>query len=75
MPRKSICHAAAVFRVHARHRHQELHRHMRRDGAAAHLLLHARRKKFNQSHATRYPTGAAIKTSRQLLLVIAEALG
>jgi hypothetical protein len=42
MPRKALRHAATVFRVHARHWHQELHRHMRRNRAAANLLLHRR---------------------------------
>ena len=74
MPRKSLRHAPAVFRTAPRHRHQELHRHMRRDRAAAHLLLHALRKQLDQSHPPRHPTRAAIKTAGQLLQSIAEAL-
>jgi hypothetical protein len=74
MPRKTLRHAATVFRSQPCHRHQELHRHMRRDRAAAHLLLHARRQQFNQAHPPRDPAHAAIKSSRQLLLGIAEAL-
>jgi hypothetical protein len=42
MPRKALRHVAAVFRAQPRHWHQELHRHMRRDRASAHLLLHRR---------------------------------
>ena len=74
MPCKALRHAATVFRVHARHRHQELHRHMRRDRAAAHLLLHRRRQQLDQAHPPRDPAHAAIKSPRQLLLVIAETL-
>ncbi len=47
---------------------------MRCDCAAAHLLLHALRKQFDQAHAPRLPTRAAIKTPGQLLQPIAEAL-
>lgn len=50
MPRKTLRHAATLFRVHARHRHQELHRHMCRDRAAAHLLLHRRGQQLDQAH-------------------------
>ena len=74
MPRKTLRHAATVFRAQPRHRHQELHRHMRRDRAAAHLLLHRRRQQLDQTHPPRDPAHAAIEAPRQLLLVIAEAL-
>ena len=74
MPRKTLRHAATVFRVYARHRHQELHRHMRCDRAAAHLLLHLRRQQLDQAHPPRDPAHAAIESPRQFLLVIAEAL-
>jgi hypothetical protein len=47
---------------------------VRRDGAVAHLLLHTVRKQLDQSHPTRHPTRAAIKTPRQFLQPIAEAL-
>jgi hypothetical protein len=73
MPRKTLRHVPTVFRVHARHRHQELHRHMRRDRPAAHLLLHRRRQQLDQAHPPRYPAHAAIESPRQLLLVVAEA--
>jgi hypothetical protein len=36
-----LCHALAGFEARARHWHQKLHGHMGRDGAAAHVLLHA----------------------------------
>jgi hypothetical protein len=73
VPRKTLRHAATVFHSQPRHRHQELHRHMRRDRATAHLLLHARRQQLDQAHPPRYPTHAAIESPRQLLLVVAEA--
>ena len=47
---------------------------MRRDCAIAHLLLHAVREQFHQPHPPRYPTRAAIKTARQLIQPIVEAL-
>lgn len=37
-------HAPAVLQAGTRHRHQELHRHLGRDGATAYLLLYAFRK-------------------------------
>ena len=74
MPRKSFRHAPAVIPTAPRHRNQVLHRHMRRDRAAAHLLLHALRKQFDQSHPPRHPTRAAIKMAGDLLQPIAEAL-
>jgi len=72
--RKPLRHAPAVFRFRACNRNQDLHRHMRRDGAVAHLLLHALREQLDQSHPARHPTRAAIKTPCQLLQPIAEAL-
>ncbi len=71
---KNLRHAPAVIGTRTRHRNQELHRHMGRDGAAANLLLHTLGKQFDKTHATRYPTPAAIETARQLLQPIAEAL-
>jgi hypothetical protein len=50
MPRKSLRHAPAVVRTGPGHRHQVLHRHMCRDGAIAHLLLHTVGKQFDQRH-------------------------
>jgi hypothetical protein len=73
MPRKALCHAATVFPAQPRHRHQELHCHMRHDRAAAHLLLHLRRQQLDQAHPPRDPAHAAIESPRQLLLVIPEA--
>lgn len=74
MPRKSLRHAPAVIRTAPRHRNQVLHRHMRRDRALPHLLLHTVGKQLHQSHPPRHPTRAAIKTAGQLLQPIAEAL-
>jgi hypothetical protein len=74
MPCKALRHAATAFPAQPRNRHQELHRHMRRDCAAAHLLLHRRRQQLDQAHPPRDPAHAAIEAPRQLLLVIAEAL-
>jgi len=65
-------HGLAVLRTGARHRHQVLHRHVGRDRAAAHLLLHALRQQFDQGQPARYPTQAAIKAARQLLQSIAK---
>jgi hypothetical protein len=64
MPRKTLRHAATLFRVHARRRHQEPHRHLRRDGAVAHLLLHRRGQQLDQAHPPRHPTRAAIEAPR-----------
>src|SRR5437763_11915084 len=44
------------------------------DGAAADLLLHAFREQFHQRQPVRYPTHAAIKSARQLLHTVVEAL-
>jgi len=74
MPRKPLGHALAVFWTATRHWYQELHRHVRRDGAVAHLLLHTLRKQLDQPHAPRHPARAAIKTAGQLLQPIAEAM-
>ena len=67
-------HAPAVVRPAPRHRHQELHRHVRRDRAIAHLLLHTVWEQLHQPHPTRHPTRAAIETASQLLQPITEAL-
>ena len=74
VPGKPLGHASAVVRQRSRHRHQVLHRHMRRDPAVAHLLLHAVGKQLHQTHPARHPTRAAIETASQLLQPIAEAL-
>jgi hypothetical protein len=47
---------------------------VRRDGAVAHLLLHTLGKQFDQADPTRHPTCAAIKSPRQFLQPIVEAL-
>jgi hypothetical protein len=71
---KPLRHAPAVVRTGPGHRNQELHRHVRRDGAVAHLLLHTAGKQLDQSHPSRHPARAAIETARQFLKAIAEAL-
>ena len=67
-------HPLAIPQALACHRHQELHRHLRRDLALAHLLLNRFRQKLRQRQPPRYPTHAAIEPARQLLQTIAEAL-
>ncbi len=64
----------AVLGAGARHRHQELHRHLSRDRALAHLLLHALGKQLDQGQPARYPTGAAIQPACQLLQTVPEVL-
>ena len=71
---KPLGHAPAVVRTGPGHRNQELHRHLRRDGATAHLLLHTVGKQLDQSHPPRHPTRTPIETACQLLKAIAEAL-
>ena len=71
---KPLGHAPAVVRTGPRHRHQQLHRYVRRDRAIAHLLLNTAGKQLHQTHPTRHPTRAAIKTPGQYLQPIAEAL-
>jgi len=66
--------ALAVLGAGPRHGHQEFHGHMGRDGATADLLLHAFREQFHQRQPVRYPTHAAIKSARQLLHTVVEAL-
>ena len=58
----------------ARHRHQILHRHLRRDLALAHLLLDRFRQQLHQRQPPRHPAHAAIEPARQLLQPVAEAL-
>jgi hypothetical protein len=66
--------ALAVLGAGARHRHQELHRHLSRDRALAHLLLHALGKQLDQGQPARYPTEAAVKPACQLLYTVPEVL-
>ncbi len=70
---KRFGHALTVFQARTRYRHQKLHCHVRRDRAAAYLLLHALRKLIDQCQTARYPTRAAIKATRQLVETVAEA--
>ena len=67
-------HPLAVFQALARHRHQKLHRHLRRDLALAHLLLDRFRQNLHQRQPPRHPAHAAIEPARQLVQSVAEAL-
>jgi hypothetical protein len=67
-------HPRAILQVDSRHRHQILHRQLRRDGSFAHLLLDGFRQQLDQRQAPRHPTHAAVETARQLLQRVAEAL-
>jgi hypothetical protein len=67
-------HLPAVLQTHARHGCEKLHRHVRGDLAVAHLLLNDFGQQFDQRQPPRYPTYAAIKTARQFIETIAEAL-
>jgi len=66
-------HARAVLGVDARHRHQILHRHLRREFPFAYLLLDRFRQQLHQGQPPRYPTGAAVEAARQVIESIAEA--
>jgi hypothetical protein len=72
--RKDLGHARAVFGAGTRHGHQEFHGHMSRERTAADLLLHAFWEQVHQCQAVRYPTHAVIKSARQLLHTVVEAL-
>ena len=67
-------HLPALLRIHASHRNQILHRHLRRDLAFPHLLLDRFRQQLYQGQAPRYPTEAAVEAARQLIQRIIEAL-
>ncbi len=66
--------ALAILGAGTRHRHQELHRYVDRDRATAYLLLHPFGEQFHKRQSARHPTHAAIKTARQLLQAVVEAL-
>jgi hypothetical protein len=67
-------HARAVVGADSRHRHQMLHRHLRREFSFAHLLLDRFRQQLHQRQPPRHPTGAAVEAARQFIETIAEAL-
>jgi hypothetical protein len=67
-------HAPAVVGVDSRHRHQILHRHLRRQFSFAYLLLDRFRQQLHQRQSPRYPTGAAVEAARQFIETITEAL-
>ena len=73
MCNESRRHARAVGGAHSRHRHQILRRHLRRKFPIAYLLLDRFRQQLHQPQSPRYPTGAAVETSRQFVETIAEA--
>jgi len=59
---QNLRHAATVFRAQPRHRHR-LHRHMRGDRAAAHLLLH--RAGSNSTRPIRRETQLTLRSKRR----------
>ena len=67
-------HARAVVGVDSRHRHQILHRHLRREFPFAYLLLDPFRQQLHQRQSSRYPTAAAVEAARQSIETITEAL-
>jgi hypothetical protein len=73
VPDESGRHARAVVGADSRHRHQILHRHLRREFPFAHLLLDRFRQQLHQRQPPRDPTGAAVEATRQFLETIAEA--
>ena len=67
-------HRLAILHAEARHRHQVLHRHVRREFAFAHLPLDRFRQKFDERQTTRHPTHAAVEPARQLIQTVVETL-
>jgi len=67
-------HPLAILQALARHRHQKLHRHLRRDLAFTHLLLDSVRQQFHQRQSARDPAHAAVESPRQFLQAVAEPL-
>ena len=74
MPGEDRRHPLAILQALARHRHQKLHGHLRRDLALAHLLLDRFRQNLHQRQPPRYPAHTAVEPPRQLLQPVAEAL-
>jgi len=60
-------HPQTVVQVHARYRHQILHRHVRGQFAFTHLLLHALGQQLHQRQPPQYPTPAAVEAPRQFV--------
>ena len=54
-------HALTVLDVGARHRHQNLHGHVRRDRSFAYLLLNRLREDLHQRQPARDPADIAIE--------------
>ena len=57
-------HPLAILQALARHRHQKLQRHLRRDLALAHLLLNGFWQNLHQRQPPRYPAHAAVESAR-----------
>src|SRR5271166_2533404 len=74
MLRENRRHPPAILHALAGCRHEELHGHLRRDLALAHLLLNRLRQKLHQRQPLRYPAHAAVEPARQLLQPVAETL-
>ena len=64
----------AILQALARHRHQKLQRHLRRDFALAYLPLDRFRQNLHQRKPPRYPAHATIEPPRQLIEPVAETL-
>jgi hypothetical protein len=60
---KDLRHPLALLQTLPRHRHQKLHRHLRRDLTFAHLLLDRFRQKLHQRQPPRHPAHAAIEAA------------
>jgi len=67
-------HPLAILQALARHRHQKLQGHLRRDFALAHLLLDRFRQNLHQRQPPRYPAHTTIESARQLIEAVAKAL-
>jgi hypothetical protein len=67
-------HPLAILHALARHRHQKLQGHLRRDLPCSHLLLERCGQNLHQREPPRHPAHAAIESSRQLVQPVAEAL-
>ncbi len=67
-------HPLAVLHIDARHRHQILHRQLRRQLTLAYLLLDRCRQHFHQPQAPRYPSRAAVEAPPQLFQRVTKAL-
>lgn len=67
MSRQGRGHALTVLDLGARHRHENLHSHVRGDRSFAHLLLNRLGEDLHQRQPARDPAHVAIEPSAQLL--------